>query len=56
LTDGIEFREWPAWVGFAPNLRRRVLGFAGAMQFFTTIFYGDDEIVELNVNRLFPGI
>ncbi len=56
MTDGIEFREWPAWVGFVPNLRRSVLGFGGFQQFFTTTLYGDDEIVELVVNRLYPGI
>src|SRR5438105_3663481 len=36
LTDGIEFREWPAWVGFtATPMQFPVLGFAGCLQFFT---------------------
>jgi hypothetical protein len=56
LTDGIEFREWPAWVGFIASLRRPVLGFGGCLQFFTTTLYGDDEVVELEINRLYPGI
>jgi hypothetical protein len=56
ITDGVEFREWPARVGFvAQGLRRPVLGFGGFLQFFTTILYGDDEAVELKVNRLYPG-
>ena len=55
-ADGIEFREWPAWVGFtnAP-LPHATLGFAGCMQFFTTTFHGDREEVELAVNGLYPG-
>lgn len=56
LTDGIEFREWPAKVGFVAGLRKSVLGFGSFLQFFTTTLRGDDEIVELEVNRLYPGI
>jgi hypothetical protein len=57
MTDGVEFREWPAWVGFVPAglLHRPVLDFGGFLQFFTTILDGDDEAVDLKVNRLFPG-
>lgn len=56
LTDGREFREWPAWVGFTPvALVYPILGFAGCLQFFTTTLYGDMELVELTVNRLYPG-
>jgi hypothetical protein len=55
LSDGIEYHEWTAWVGFGAGLRRSVLGFCGVMQFFTTTFFGDDEAVELTVNRLYPG-
>lgn len=55
LTDGQEFREWPAWVGFTnTHLPFAVLGFAG-LQFFTTCFHGDVEEVELTVNALYPG-
>jgi len=56
LTDGVEFREWPAWVGFtdAP-LPIAALGFAGCLQFFTVTFHGDREQVELAVNSLYPG-
>ncbi len=56
LTDGQEFREWPAWVGFTPAaLVYPILGFAGCLQFFTSTFHGDTEEVELTVNRLYPG-
>jgi len=56
MTDGKEFREWPAIVGFSPApLRRPLLGFAGCLQFFTTTFHGDHEVVELAVNRLYSG-
>lgn len=56
LTDGQEFREWPAKVGFtlAP-LKRGLLGFAGFFQFFTATFDGDREQVELTINAIYPG-
>ena len=56
LTDGREFREWPAWVGFtSAALNHPLLGFAGFLQFFTATFHGDREQVELTVNPLYPG-
>jgi predicted aspartyl protease len=56
LTDGQEFREWPARVGFtSAPLKRGLLGFAGFFQFFTATFDGDREHVELTVNALYPG-
>ena len=56
ITDGHEFREWRAWVGFTSSrLRRPLLGFAGGLQFFSAHFHGDREEVELTVNRLYPG-
>jgi len=56
LTDGVEFREWPAWVGFTPVLSKyALLGFAGCLQFFTATFHGDLEMVDLVVNSLYPG-
>jgi predicted aspartyl protease len=56
LTDGVEYREWPACVGFTPaRLKRPLLGFAGFLQFFTATFHGDREQVELTVNPLYPG-
>ena len=56
LTDGREFREWRARVGFtATPLQRPPLGFAGCLQFFTASFFGDREEVELTVNGLYPG-
>jgi hypothetical protein len=56
LTDGKERREWPAWVGFtAAPLPYPLLGFAGCLQFFSAVFHGDREEVELAVNRLYPG-
>lgn len=56
ITDGIEQRDWPAWVGFTPApLGQPLLGFAGFLQFFSANFHGDREQVELTVNRLYPG-
>jgi hypothetical protein len=56
LTDGQEYREWPARVGFVSTpLARPLLGFAGVLQFFTATFHGDREEVELTVNNLYPG-
>src|SRR5262249_55468188 len=56
LTDGIEFREWPARVGFTSvPLRRALLGFAGVLQFFYSLFDGDLEQAELTVNAKYPG-
>jgi hypothetical protein len=56
LTDGIEFREWPARVAFAATpMRRPLFGFAGFLQFFDVVFRGAAEEVELTVNHLYPG-
>jgi aspartyl protease len=56
ITDGVEQREWPAWVGFTPApLNHPLLGFAGFLQYFTAMFHGDREQVELTVNSLYPG-
>src|SRR5438270_460775 len=56
LTDGIEYRDWPAWVGFtASRLNQPLLGFAGCLQFFGALFRGDRAEVELEVNALYPG-
>jgi hypothetical protein len=56
VTDGQEFREWPAWVGFTSVvLRQPLLGFAGFLQFFDALFRSDREEVELTVNSLYPG-
>ena len=55
ISDGTESREWPAKVGFVKGLRQSILGFGGFLQFFTTTLRGDDETVELEVNRLYPG-
>ena len=56
LSDGREFREWPAWVGFtSATLFQPLLGFAGCLQFFHANFLGDQEAVELTVNTLYSG-
>jgi hypothetical protein len=56
LTDGQEQREWQAWVGFTPSrIPYPMLGFAGCLQFFRSIFHGDREEVELTVNSLYRG-
>lgn len=57
MSDGIEFREWPVWVGLVPfGLSRPVLGFGGFLQFFDATLRGADETVDLVVNRLYPGV
>lgn len=57
ITDGLEQREWRAWVGFTSvKIYRPMLGFAGFLQFFTATFHGDREQVELTINSLYPGI
>ena len=56
IADQNERREWSALVGFAPIGKRNViLGHAGFLQYFTTILYGDFEMVELTINALYPG-
>lgn len=41
---------------FTPvSLRQPLLGFAGFLQFFTAIYYGDREELELSVNSLYRG-
>ena len=57
LTDGREYREWPAWVGFVTGpLHKSVLGYAGCLQFFDATFFGEDEVAELLANSLYPGV
>jgi hypothetical protein len=56
LTDGREYCEWTALVGFtAAPLRQPLLGFAGCLQFFDATFRGAREEVELATNALYPG-
>ncbi len=56
LTDGKEYREWPALVGFtSARMVHSLLGFAGCLQFFDALFYGEREEAELTVNGLYPG-
>ena len=56
ISDGQEFREWPARVAFTTEpLKRVLLGFAGFLQFFTATFDGDREEVELTINAKYPG-
>ena len=56
ITDGIEWREWQAWVGFTPvKLHYSLLGFAGFLQFFDTNLRGALEVAELTINNLYPG-
>ncbi|MFO0842249.1 MAG: aspartyl protease family protein [Gemmataceae bacterium] len=56
LATNTEQREWVATAGFtnAP-LRFALLGFAGALQFFTATFRGDREEVDLQINSLYAG-
>jgi predicted aspartyl protease len=56
ITDGKEFREWSALVGFtSAHMTHSLLGFAGCLQFFDALFHGEREEVELTVNGLYPG-
>lgn len=56
LTDGVEYREWPALIGFtSARMILPLLGFAGCLQFFDALFRGESEVVELTVNALYPG-
>jgi hypothetical protein len=56
LTDGREYRQWTAWVGFtSAPLPYPMLGFAGCLQFFSVLCHGDREEVELTINSLYPG-
>lgn len=56
IADNQERREWEAWVGFTPaRIVFPTLGFAGFLQYFTAVFHGDREEVELTVNGLYPG-
>lgn len=52
--DG-DILQWSATVAFAPRRRTYpLLGFAGFMQFFDTIFFGELEEIELDPNGLLP--
>ena len=55
LTDGVDFRDWPATVGFtdAP-LPLDTLGHAGCLQFFTAIFRGDTGEVRTRGQPVVP--
>jgi len=56
ITDGREIREWPARDGFTSTpLKSPLLGFAGFLQYFSANFQGDQEVLELTVNSLYPG-
>ena len=56
IANGGERCEWLAWIAFTDlPMNRPLLGFAGFLQFFTATFHGDQEVVELTANRLFPG-
>jgi hypothetical protein len=52
LTDGHEFCEWSALVGFTTvPLRHPVLGFAGCLHFFDADFRGEREEVDLAIKQ-----
>ncbi len=56
ISDGKEYREWQARIGFtATPLQRPLLGFAGFLQFFDATFHGDREFLELTVNASYRG-
>jgi len=52
--DGV-VRSWVV-IGFSPApIRYPILGLAGCLQYFDARFRGEDRIIELEINRLFPG-
>jgi hypothetical protein len=56
LSDGLQIWQWPTVVGFSnAPLRYPILGLAGCLQFFDARFRGDDRLVELEINRAYPG-
>ena len=56
LTDNVSTWRWPAVVGFSPAaLRYPLLGQSGCLQFIDARFFGADFIVELDINRTYPG-
>ncbi len=57
ITDGVSTARWPAVIGFSDApLAYRLLGMRGCLQFFDATFRGADRIVELTINRTYPGI
>jgi len=56
LSDGQQIWRWPAVVGFSPApIRYPILGLAGCLQFLDARYRGEDRIVELELNRSYPG-
>jgi hypothetical protein len=56
LSDGLQVWLWPAVVGFSPApVRYPILGLAGCLQFLDANYRGEDRMVELEMNRSFPG-
>jgi hypothetical protein len=56
ISDGKEYREWPARVGFTSvQIHRPLLGFAGFLQFFTSTFDGTGQSLELTINASYAG-
>lgn len=56
LTDGVEFREWPAVVGFSAVFRDRGLfGVACGLESFTATLRGDAAEFDLAVDSRYPG-
>jgi hypothetical protein len=56
LCEGSQVWRWPAVIGFSPApIRHPILGLAGCLQFFDARFRGEDRIIELEINRSFPG-
>jgi hypothetical protein len=57
LAQGTELREWRGWVGFvAARMSYALVGQAGFLRFFTTIFRPHVEEFDLTVNSLYLGI
>ena len=57
LTDNIVVWRWSAVIGFSPApLRYPILGQSGCLQFMDVNFWGADRMVEMEINRTYPGM
>ncbi len=57
LSDDVSVWLWPAIVAFsAAPLPYPLLGHCGCLEFINAKFLDADRLVELETNRLYPGI
>jgi hypothetical protein len=57
LSDGIEVCRWPAVIAFSQApIHYTILGLGCTLQYFDATFFGDDRLVQPEVNRSFTGM